>query len=52
VFIYPATELFRGEDRRVVWSLQEFETALEDGWSEDRPEVGEEAPAPRKIARK
>lgn len=36
MFAYPATELFRGEDRRVVWSLEEFDAAVADGWSEER----------------
>lgn len=48
-FAYPATEIFNGDNRRVVWSQQEFETALEEGWSEDRPESVDEPPAKTKA---
>jgi len=45
MFTYPATELFRGEDRRVVWSVEEYEAALAEGWSHEKT-APVEAPAP------
>jgi hypothetical protein len=39
MFSYPATELFTAAgDRRVVWSLEEYEQAMKDGHTAERPE--------------
>jgi hypothetical protein len=47
MFNYPGTELFdaRG-NRRVVWSKEEHEAALGDGWTEERRQDAAETPAP------
>ena len=38
-FVYPATEVYDAAGAyRVVWSLEEFEAALADGWLEKKPE--------------
>ncbi len=38
MFVYPATEVFSTDgQRRVVWSREEFDQALTDGWSEEQP---------------
>ena len=38
MFSYPATELFTAAgDRRVVWSLEEYEQAMQSGHTEEAP---------------
>ncbi len=38
MFNYPATEIFRPSgERRVVWSIEEYNLAIAEGYSEDRP---------------
>lgn len=58
MFAYPATELFNAEgETRVVWSIEEYEAALAEGWSHEKPAPAEDLSdlnnrAPKKSARK
>ena len=54
MFSYPATEVFSAAgDRRVVWSTEEYEAALAEGWLTELPQSSEQpADAPKKSAKK
>lgn len=51
MFNYPATEIFDAAGkRRVVWSQEEFEAALAEGWLENKPAAAEPAAEPETPA--
>ena len=57
-FSYPATSLFDELNaERVVWSEQEYDARLAEGWTAERREVAAETPAepiqaPKRRAKK
>ncbi len=57
-FNYPATEVFQGSTRRVVWSQEEYDAALAEGCTEvpaDEPVVEpavEQIQEPEPVARR
>ena len=50
-FTYPGTSIYSPDgDTRVVWSAEEYDDALAEGWSEEAPAPDGEPldPAPKK----
>jgi hypothetical protein len=45
MFSNPATELFNADGRRVVWSQEEYDAAIEAGYSTE-PVTAPSEPAP------